>query len=329
MKRFPRISLVTALFLSLLLSLFLPPLLSHPAADAQEPEPDLSQIVIHDSVDLGLRQLYVTVTKSRGRRVLDLEAGEFRILDEGEPQEIVTFEKGDIPFTAVVLIDGSISMEGPKLTAALEGARAFVDGMREHDEARLVVASDRILAASPFVSKSESLAAILEGVEATGGTTLNDHLFVALDAAERRQGRRVVILLSDGYDAHSLLTMDEVRDVARRSQALVYWLQIRVRGETDRSLPHTVWRSPEEARRSFETLVRTVEETGGRLVPISGPADMEPAFREILAELREQYAIGYYPTSPVSGDGDPWREVTVEVARRKLEVRYRDGYFGR
>ena len=87
-------------------------------------------VPIGGEYEVDLQQLYVTAEVG-GHRVLDLERDDFTIVDEGRPQEIVTFESGDVPFTAVLLIDASASMYGPKMEAARAGAAAFIRGMRE------------------------------------------------------------------------------------------------------------------------------------------------------------------------------------------------------
>ena len=133
---------------------------------------------IDEEVSYALQQLYVSVGEE-GSRVLDLEAEDFEILDEGRPQELVTFALGDIPFTAVVLVDSSTSMKGEKLEAALAGARAFFELMRPLDESRLIVFSDRIRHSTPFTGFADILSFGLGQVEAGGGTALFDHLYLA------------------------------------------------------------------------------------------------------------------------------------------------------
>ncbi len=154
-------------------------------------------VIVHDQVDLGLRQLYVMVKGRKGERVLGLERDDFTVRDDGQPQTLVTFEAGDIPFTAVLLLDGSGSMRGGRLEIALAGARSFALGMREHDEARVVVYSDRVLEATPWHGP-EPAALRDVAVEARGGSAVLDHLYLGLRMLEQRQGRRVVVLLSDG-----------------------------------------------------------------------------------------------------------------------------------
>lgn len=285
-------------------------------------------IRVDEEVAVELQQLYVTVSAG-GRRVLDLAAEDFQVVDDGRRQEIVTFARGDIPFTATVLLDSSHSMEGEKLEAAIRGATAFFGGMKDLDEGRLLVFSDRILHATPVTTFKSVLAAGLHNVHARGGSAVADHLHLALQHIAERQGRRVVVLLSDGVDSHSVLGMEDVLDKARRSQALVYWLRLPYSdrpNEDGKPLPklRSTWRAPEEYWRDYRLLEEIVASSGGRWIDLTGVASIEPAFREILQELRDQYVLGYYPHAQ-RHDGS-WRRVRVGVRGSRYAVRSQRGY---
>lgn len=271
-------------------------------------------------VDAGLRQLYVTVTAGPDR-VLDLTRSEFTVLDRGTPQTIVTFARGDVRLTAAILVDASMSMKGDRLRFALEGATSFFEGMLPRDDASLVVFSDQLLHDTPFSNDAAQLSAGLDRVAAAGGTALNDHLYLVLKRLERRQGRRVVLLLSDGIDSHSSLGMEEVRWLVQRSRALLYWIRVGNDGEKSR---FSSWKNADEYRAAYRLLENTVIETGGRVVPIERIEEAQVAFAEILKELREQYVLGYYP-SESNKDGS-WHPVQVRTDRGWLRVRTRGGY---
>ncbi len=277
-------------------------------------------IHVDDELDLDLQQFFVTVTRD-GRRVLGLEESRFELIDDGVKQKMVTFSGGDLPLTAVLLLDSSQSMRGERMQAALRGAQAFVEGMQSLDEAMLMLFSDQLLFSTPFSSEPAALLAALEDVEASGNTAVNDHLYLSLKLLEARQGRRVVVLFSDGADLHSVLAMEDVLWKARRSQALIYWIRLEIGNELDFA---TAWRDAEANRREQEILERVVEASGGRIASLSSTAEIEPAFREILRELREQYVLGYYPDA-VRNDG-AWHEVEVRVRGSGLRVRTRGGY---
>ncbi len=272
-------------------------------------------------VDAGLQQLYVTVSRD-GQRVLDLGESDFAIIDNGDRQHLVTFARGDVRLTAALLIDASGSIRGRRLAAALRGAAAFVEGMTSGDDASILAFSDQLLHATPFSSDPERLTAGLADLEATGGTALNDHLYLALKRLEARQGRRVVVLLTDGVDTHSTLRTLDVAWLVRRSRALIYWIRTGAGGREGKRF--SAWKHPGQYRAERRLLERMVLNTGGRIVPIERTEEAAAAFRDILRELREQYVLGYYPT--VSRDDGSWHRTQVRVSRDGLAVRSRAGY---
>lgn len=281
-------------------------------------------IQINEELDLGLQQLYVTVTDG-GERVLDLPRAAFEVSDDGRTQELVTFEHRDIPLTAVLLVDASESMQGNRLRAAMSGARAFIEDMRPLDEAMVMLFSDHVVKATEFSEDKEYLTSALDDVHGVGGTALNDHLYLALNYLDGRQGRRVVVLLSDGVDILSVLRMEEVLWRARHSQALIYWIHLAgTEGGDQAPQIASAWRDVPETVREFDTLKKTVQESGGKAEFLASPDELESTYREILQELREQYALGYYPTNPKK-DGK-WRPVRVRVDRSGTSVRVREGY---
>lgn len=282
---------------------------------------------VDEVVDLELQQIYVSPPNDRALR---LEASEVKVLDNGQEQNIVTFESGDIPFTATLLIDASASMRGPRMLRALAGARVFLDAMDRHDRTRLLLAADRVRGVSSFLDAGdpsvEELARRLDPSQVAGGTALFDHLFLAVDALEPEQGRKVVIVLSDGFDTLSAVPMDSVREAVRRSQIQLYWVRI-LEGPGVRrdAVPLTGWRSRSESSRSLSLLERTVETSGGRIVEVNGAHQVAGALSQILDDLRRQIAIGYYP-SDSKGDGE-WHEVEVKSTRSGTRLRHAAGYF--
>lgn len=274
-------------------------------------------------MNVELQQLYVTVNRGQDRD-LDLDRGDFRVLDDGQPQELVTFEQGEVPLTAVVLLDASESMQGTRLQKALEGARVFIDGLQGLDQGMVMLFSDHLLRSTPFSSDSQVLGNVLENVAATGGTALNDHLYLALKRLETQPGRPVVVLFSDGTDAHSALPMEEVLWKVNRSQALLYWILLEGEGRSGGDTISTAWRDGEANKRELELLRKAVNQSGGQIYSIARPDELVGAFRDILAELREQYVLGYYPSNS-RGDGS-WHKVKVEVRPFGLRVRHRGGY---
>lgn len=273
------------------------------------------------AIDVSLQQLYLTVTQ-HGQRVPDLQRGDFQVRDNGKPQEIVTFERGDIPFVAVLLVDASRSMEGAKLEAALAGAKTFATAMESLDQAKLLLFNDTLSMSTPFTSFPQVLSTGLGRARASGGTSLNDHLYVALKLLEERQGRRLVILLTDGVDLTSVLTMQQVMETARRSQSLVYWIRL---GEPEpRVSRFSAWRDGKGHEQELRGLEQLVSATGGSIVTVSRISEITSAFVAILDEIRNQYVIGYYPTENLANGR--WHRIKVRVESPGLRVRTREGY---
>ncbi len=284
------------------------------------------RIAVDQEVRFDLQQLYVSVRKG-GERVLDLKREEFEVVDGGEDQEITAFARGGIPFTAVVLLDSSLSMHGERLNAALAGAQAFIAGMRPLDEVKLVVYCDHVIKTTPFTSVPDVLVAGLGGITAHGGTALSDHLYLALKLLEERQGRRVVVVLSDGIDSHSALSMPDVLFKARQSQALIYWIRLQDEplGSSSKEVSlFSAWRDKTWYREHLLLLRRAVEESGATITSVSELDEIRPAFQGILEELREQYVLGYYPND-LRHDGR-WRKIKVKVERSGVTLLAREGY---
>lgn len=298
--------------------------LGNTGADSVVTEP------IPDSGTFGvsLQQQYLTVTRD-GTRVLDLDAGDFTVRDKGHRQQIVTFARGEIPFTAVLAIDASSSMRGQRLAAAAAGVRAFVERTAPLDQVSLLAFSDRVLERTPFENRVEAFEEALTRLAPGDGTAVHDHLYMAAKLLQQRQGRRVVVLLSDGIDSHSVLAMDDIVRTIQQSQALIYWVWLGSESgqEFDHGQLRTVfsqWRPSDEYHKQFEMLQEAVRDTGGRIIPIESVDQIEPVFIDILAELREQYVLGYYPSNE-RNDG-AWHAVDVDASGAGLKVRTSAGY---
>ena len=208
-------------------------------------------------VDAPLQQLYVTAIRE-DQPALDLGRTDFKVFDSGVEQEIVTFEHGAVPMTIAMLVDVSESMRGEQLQVALDAARGFLSRLTPLDEALVLTFSDRTHRVTTSSSEIEGLAATLEGLQSAGGTSLNDHIYLALRLLDRRQGRPVIIVLSDGADTLSFLTMEEVLWKAHRSNVVIYRIHLHPSGI--RSVPlATSWRSTEA----------NAEEVGGLEAPAS------------------------------------------------------------
>ena len=276
-------------------------------------------VQINDEMNLKLRALFASVA-SFGKSNLALNQEDFQVFDNGVPQQIVTFGRDELPLTAVLLLDTSESMQGERLEAVRRGTRAFLDGMKPSDEAMLALFSDRLLNFTPFTSDKKELDSAIATTQAAGGTAVNDFLYLSLKLLDARQGQRVVVLFSDGSDVHSVLPASDVLWKARAGQSLIYWIQL---GGKHKSFT-SAWRDFKGNDREFDELEKAVQESGGRILAINRVNELEGAFRNILQELRQQYALGYYPTT-AKGDGK-WHKVEVRLRGGGGRVRTREGY---
>ncbi len=293
------------------------------AGEVAERRVVIPPLTVDQEVDLGLQQLYVTVDRG-GRRLLSLDRDVFRLFDDGQRQEIITFERGNVPLSAILLIDSSWSMRGAALATALAGARAFVAGLHQLDRAKVMLFSDRLLAETSFTADPAAIRGALVGAVAAGGTAINDHLFQALSRLEVEQGRRVVILLSDGLDVESVLDTQDLRNAANYTQAQLYWIRTGG-GELRRGRNYSAWRDADSHAAELLALAEMVRASGGQILDIDRLENTSAAFSEILAELREQYVFGYYPT--VDRNDGSWHRVKVVANSRGAKVRTRAGYF--
>jgi Ca-activated chloride channel homolog len=283
-------------------------------------------IPVDEVVDINLRQLYVTVTRAGSLEGgLDREA--FTVLDQGRPQNLVTFADGSAALTLALLLDTSISMMGEQLALALAGLDAALGRLELLDEASVYAFDDQLRHVARFAGPGARAADLLSlgDRSAQGGTALNDVLYLALRNLERRQGRRVVILLSDGVDVHSALSAEDVRRAQGGSDAMVYWIFLDDKPIGARQT--SVWRTSQDHLREQVTLRRLVEESGGRVVAIRRAGEIADAFHEVFDELRSQYVLGFYP-SQQRGDGS-WHRIEVIVRGPGLGARTRRGYYDR
>ncbi|HEY4575944.1 MAG TPA: VWA domain-containing protein [Thermoanaerobaculia bacterium] len=273
-------------------------------------------------IQVDLQQLFLTVDRG-GRPVPGLTQDDLTVYDQGTPQPIVTFGRGDVPFTAVLLVDTSASMAGPPLEKALEGARAFFSGLAPLDQGKLILFSDHVRLETPFTSVQSVLTLGLHSLSAEGGTALNDALYLAVKRLEPLRGRKIAVLLSDGVDIESVLSISEASALSR-GQVTLYWLRLGKALDSKRFSMSSAWRDAPEHAREIEQLSAAVAESGGRIVELSSVEEIPATFGALLKELRDQYVLGITPLQ--TGGKGTWHEVRVE-AKGGVRARTQSGYF--
>jgi VWFA-related protein len=192
-----------------------------------------------------------------------------------------------------------------------EAAITFVQKLEDKDRALVVQFNEGIKASAEFSGDTERLEQLVEGLQAWGGTSLNDAIHYALNRVRDEPGRKAVVVFSDGADTTSSLKEDEVIDYARAVEATVY--SVGIRGESGLQA-----RSP----RGF--LRRIAKETGGAFFFPDRVGELIRIFSGISDELHNHYLLAYTPKRPPDGG---WRTIEVRVKKGEGVARVRKGYF--
>jgi Ca-activated chloride channel family protein len=259
--------------------------------------------------------VYATVTDRAGQPVSGLTAADFRVAEDGVPQSISTFAAGEFPLSVTIAIDRSFSMAGTRLAISKQAARSFIGALAPADEVMVLAVGSEIQTITPPVPAREAAATRWDAIDAWGTTPLYDATIQALDAIRTRQGRRALVLISDGVDRDSTTTASSLIATARERAVLIYPVAI---GGT---------RPP-----MFGELASV---TGGRALFVADTKQVDSQLAALARELRLQYLLGYAPSRPPAGDGQPgagraeWRSIAVTVSKPDVRVRARDGYFAR
>lgn len=267
---------------------------------------------------IDLVALDVCVTDREGRAVASLNATDFLVFEDRVPQRLTFFSaEGEIPLTAVVLIDRSSSMRGSKLERAKAAAVTFLRQLRSEDVSEVMAFNQHAERVVPFGTATDAAVGLVDGIEADGQTALFESLLVAvrdLRARRRADGtphREALVVLSDGEDTASHLVFEDVLEDVQRAGVIVYGVSLRT-DERDRRLPPL---------REFAQLAH---DSGGRATAVRDVTMLDAVYADIAAELRHMYRLAYVPAAP--GDGR-WRPVTVRVLNPDARIRTRTGYY--
>jgi Ca-activated chloride channel homolog len=255
--------------------------------------------------------LEFTVTDSTGEYV-EISASDLVVTENDVEQKVETFHEAVAPVSIVLALDSSGSMRKSAdiVTAA---ARTFIDAVRPEDKLELLFFSDGVLVAHDFATNRQVSLDAVDGYKPSGGTALYDALAGALNALKPLEGRRAVVLMTDGRDennagtaAGSRHTLKEVLELAREVDATV--LPIGVGTNVDRS-----------------GLERLAEVSGGVANFPADATDLRAQFARTIENLRRRYVLGYVSTN-VARDGS-WRAVEIRSRSANHVIRSRSGYF--
>ena len=264
--------------------------------------------------------LNVTVIDGAHKYITDLEPSEFSVFEDGIKQDITFFNRRQQPIALSLLLDSSASME-EQLTTLQTTATNFVHRLKPNDLAQIIDFDSRVEIRQAFTSNQSELESAIRQTIAGGSTALYNAIYIALRelgkvraVAEQDVRRQALIVFTDGEDTSSLLSFDEVLDLAKRSETAVYTIALR-----GADLQAKGFR---EAEFVLRTLAR---ETGGRAFFPMKIDDLTNVYAQIADELASQYTIGY--TSLNSKRDGAWRRLVVQVSRPSSSTRTKNGYY--
>jgi len=264
--------------------------------------------------------LNVTVTDGVNHYVTDLDEPDFQIFEDGVRQEVSFFSRRQQPIALSLLLDSSASMED-KLPTLQAAAGNFVRRLRPNDIAQVIDFDSRVDVRQVFTGNQADLLTAIDRTAAGGSTSLHNAIYIALKelrkvraVTEQDIRRQALVVFSDGEDTSSLVSFDEVLDLAKRSETSIY--AIALRG------PDVQTKGFREAEFVMKTLAL---ETGGRSFFPTKIDDLNNVYSQIADELASQYTVGYTSKNP-RHDG-AWRRIDVRVSRQNVAARTKRGYY--
>jgi Ca-activated chloride channel family protein len=296
----------------------LPAYVAGPEAARNTRQPDINKsAVIKMNVDMTL--VNVSVTDSFSNSVTWLDKENFKVYEDGVEQEISTFSSEDVPISIGLIFDMSGSMAN-KFDRARQAAVQFLRTANPRDEFFLVRFNDRTEPASRFTSSTEDLENRIMFTVAAGRTALLDAVYLGLGQMRNaHNGRRALLIISDGGDNHSLYNEADIRNFLKEADCQLYAMGI---------FDHHIGRKSEE-RYGWSLLSELVEMTGGRVFPVSRLTDLPDIAAKIGTELRNQYVLGYEPQD--TRHTRAWRKIKVKLNAPKglppVKVYARSGYY--
>lgn len=270
-------------------------------------------------VDVKLVNVFVTVTDDHGAPIANLSKENFQVFEDGNPQKISIFDKeSELPLSIVLDIDTSLSTR-KDLPLELASARRFAHTIiRPVDALSLYDFSETVSQDLPFTSDLKVIDRGIDHPHTGAATALYDAIYLGAEALENRQGRKVLVVITDGGDTVSQVSYNEAVRAAQEAEAIVY----------------SIIDVPIEASAGRDTggehaLIQLSEDTGGKYYYASSLAQLDQAFHAISDELRTQYLLGYYPAQRLA-DSD-FRRIEVRLGgipdSANYKARNRTGYY--
>jgi Ca-activated chloride channel family protein len=291
-----------------------------PAQDVQAAPPARG---FADQISVSWVLVPVLVRERGGAFVDDLERGDFRLLVDGEPVAIESFDRGrDAPVSLVVLQDLSGSMEnGGKIETSRRALRDLVARVRPGDEIALATfAGERLAVDVPFTGNRGALGEAMALWHPYGTTALHDAVaWIPEISSEGRHPKRAVLLVTDGVDNASAIAPDRARGIVERAHLPVYVVGLGTHGAAPAA------ENGAAADSYARLLQRLARASGGYYHAARRPEDVPGAVQATLAALRREYVLGF----PAADSGAPvFRSIAVEVRGGRLIAHHRLGYTG-
>jgi Ca-activated chloride channel homolog len=271
-------------------------------------------------VNVRLVNVFTTVTDSHGAPVANLIKEDFQLSEDGIPQEIKVFEKESaIPLSIALAIDTSPStMRDFKLETS--SARKFVHSiLRKEDQLSIFEVTENVDQLTRYGSDMKLIERGIDALRVGPGTSIYDAIYLCSDSLLDRQGRKVLVLITDGGDTTSKTDYNNALRRAQQAEAIVYSIiVVPVEADAGRNLG------------GEHALIQISKDTGGKYYYADGEEQLDDAFRKISDELRTQYLLAFYPNRRVSDS--PFRKLQVVLNKkdpdgRPYQVRHRAGYY--
>jgi Ca-activated chloride channel family protein len=270
----------------------------------------------------GVELVSLSVTVTAGSRyITDLGRDEFEVFEDGVKQSLTFFSKTQQPIALAALLDTSASME-QRLETAQEAAIGFARRMRPDDVMEVIDFDSQVRILQTFTNDVGALEKAIRNTSVNGSTSLYNAIYISLKELKKVKAqsaeeirRQAIVVLSDGDDTSSLVEYEEVLDLAKRSETVIYSIGLK-QNDTGR---------PEFKEAEF-VLKQLANETGGRSFFPSSVGELPGIYQQISEELANQYSLAY--TSGNAVRNGSWRRLVVRVTRPGLQPRTRQGYYG-
>ena len=272
----------------------------------------LKRVILNYAVSVNRVILYATARSKGGdgpRFSTDLKAEDLVLEEDGVPQEIIDFYVEKRPVTLALILDSSGSMQTALGTVHAAASR-FVNSLEEDDKALVIDFDEKVYLLQDITADKGDLTEAITSTQALGGTALYDALYASYRKLRGIDGRKAIILLTDGDDTSSKFSFKRILDEAKLSDLIIYPIGL---GTSVLDI---------DLRRVLKLLA---EETGGRPYFPNKVEELQGVYEEIALELKSQYYLTYEPTSTV-WDGR-WRKIKMTAPGKGVEIRTRRGYY--